>query len=160
MISSAATCPEGCAVIKIANLIKMFERRKWNNGVCKKTGQRWIFLRHSGGRGPSISWCDRVYSDGLGNLIYIDVFSEINKEYDSNRTPEIEKKEQQFQLEEEKRHKELIIHARNKTGPYAPTRWEKFCDLIEKPFEYLWFGIGGASLCWFLYKWVRSQFFD
>lgn len=136
----------------------MFKRLQWNKGICKKTGQPWVFLRYYGFRGPSIASLDRVYTDGLGNFIYIDTFSKINKEYEAMRTPQIKEKEQFFQQRESAEMEERKLHARNKTGPYAPTQWDKLCDFLSKPFSYLFYGFGTLAACWFLLKWISSLF--
>lgn len=114
----------------------MSKRREWNNGICKKTGRPWIFIRYFDFRGPSLTSSDRVYTDGLGNLLYIDTFSKINNEYDAGRTPEIEAREQAFREQDR-------LDLENRTGPYAPSkfdiwweyqwdRWDKFWEPRKK----------------------------
>jgi len=134
----------------------MFKRLKWNNGICKKTGRPWIFLKRHGFRGPSVSTHDHVYTDGAGNFIYVNTFSKINSEYEISRTPQVKEKEidfQQREIDEMEAHK---LDAKDRKGIYAPTRWEKICNQISKPFSYLFYGSGVFSIGWHLMKWIRE----
>lgn len=109
----------------------MFKHRKWNNGICKKTGQPWIFIRYYGFRGPSISSCDHVYTDGCGNFLYIDAFSRINRVYESRRTPEIAAKEKQLQKKDQE-------DRNNLTGYYAPSQFNTWWDCKWKQWDIFW----------------------
>jgi hypothetical protein len=109
----------------------MLKRHKWNNGICKKTGQPWVFIRYHGFRGPSIRSCDHVYTDGCGNLLYIDTFSKINKDYESRRTPEIITKEKQFELKDRE-------DRNNLTGYYSPSRFNSWWDCKWKKWDIFW----------------------
>lgn len=135
----------------------MFKRLQWNNGICKKTGQPWIYFRDFGFRGPSITSLDRVYGDGLGNTLYIDAFSKINKEYDARRTPEIIAKEREFRRQYEVGREALKEQAKNKTGTYAPTRFDQACDRWGPLLEKIYYSLGALGLVWLLWKWITHR---
>ena len=47
-------------------IISYLERREWNNGVCRKTGKKWVQVNHEILKNKRHKF---TYSDGCGNFI-------------------------------------------------------------------------------------------
>lgn len=109
----------------------MFKRRKWNNGICRQSGQPWVFIRCYGFRGASTSSRYHLYSDGCGNFLHIDAFSKVNKEYESRRTPEITVKEHELKQKDEEERS-------NRSGYYAPSQFDAWWDRKWKQWDIFW----------------------
>lgn len=69
------------------------DESRWNNGICKASGQPWFYVRSRGFRGRSTTTITNIYEDGCGNMLFLDIFSKLNEEYKRLRTPEIKAKE-------------------------------------------------------------------
>ena len=122
----------------------MTERRKWNKGICRVSGQPWYHVESKFFRGPSTSWITEIYEDGCGNTLYIAGYSKINQEYRLQRTPEIEAKEKEAlnRLADEHFQRQIrnpYVRCFDESGkeiiytppePTPPSKWALFWDRV------------------------------